>query len=144
MRTWLLIAGFAAIVGLAGQQAEAVTLLGYGTASLIGGDLTDPDNNINDNVPGNPPYYGSGYDFLSASATNELWFSPGSGSEAALDLFDNKVGGGEAKYCCNGGERFIAVQLTPYDSAAEYILTDFTIASDNDSGTTRDPDVWYI
>jgi len=144
MRTLLLMAMLVAVVGLVGQQAEAVTVLGYGTASLIGSDLTDPDNNINDNVPGNPPYYGTGYDFLSASASNENWFSPGKGNEAALDLFDNKVGGGSNKWCCNGGTTFAAVQLTPYSSGAEYILTHFTIASDNDSGTARDPDVWYI
>jgi len=114
MRTLLLMAMLVAVVGLVGQQAEAVTVLGYGTASLIGSDLTDPDNNINDNVPGNPPYYGTGYDFLSASASSENWFSPGKGNEAALDLFDNKVGGGSNKWCCNGGTTFAAVQLTPY------------------------------
>ena len=44
---------------------------------LLGNDLTDINNDINDNVPANPPYFGTGYDFLSASSSIETYFSPG-------------------------------------------------------------------
>jgi len=128
-----------AILLMAAQTSRAAVMLGYGAGALLKSDLTDPDNNINDNVAANPPYYGTGYDWLAAYASTENWFSPGSGSEASLDLFDNKVGSGEAKYCCNGGTQWVAVQLPK-----QYVMTHFTIASDNDSGTNRDPDIWAI
>ena len=137
---------------LCSPTAQAVVVRGYGTANLIGSDLTDPNNNINDNVPGSLPYRGTGYDFVSANASSELYFTPGGGSEGALDLFDNKVGGGEAKWCCNGVPSGAAADLNNLTIGQwvqvtlpeKYALTRFTIASDNDSGDTRDPDQWRI
>lgn len=142
MRSSLALLALLVAVSAMLPQAEAVTVRGYGTGALIGGDLTDPENNINDSVQ-TPPYYGVGYNWLQAFASNENYFttSPPQGgrSEGALDLFDNKVGGGEAKYCCNGGTQLITVRLD-----GQYIITRFTIASDNDVGTQRDPDIWRI
>jgi len=121
--------------------ARAVTILGTGSGALLRSDLTDPENDINDNMPNNPPYYGTGYNFVAAGANQETWFSPGKGGwswhgEAALDLFDNKVGGGEAKWCCGG--QWLWVQFP-----RPIILTHFTIASANDA-SYRDPDIWRI
>lgn len=119
------------------SNALAVTSLGTGTGALLGGDLTDPDNNINDNVPASPNG-GSGFNWVSATATTEPWFSPGIGSEGAFDVFDNKVGGGETKWCCAGPTQSVTVQLPE-----RYVLTHFTIAAGNDV-PGRDPDVWFI
>lgn len=128
----------AVMVLLTSLPAAASTVLGTGTGALLGGDLTDPNNDINDDVPGNPPYFGSGYDFVSADASGESTFSPGSGSEAALDVFDNKVGAGETKWCCDGPPQYVAVEFRQ-----PWVLTHFTIAAGNDV-PDRDPDVWRI
>jgi len=123
---------------LASSPTAASTVLGTGTGALLGGDLTDPNNDIDDDAPGNPPFFGTGYDFVNADASSELTFSPGSGNEAALDLFDNKVEGGETKWCCDGPPQFVAIEFRD-----PWILTHFTIAAGNDV-PERDPDVWRI
>ncbi len=115
---------------------------GTGTGALVGGDLTDPENNINDNVPLSPNG-GSGFNWVTSIATSSNFFTPGkSPGEGALDLFDNKVGGGEAKWYDGGvlpspGYR-VAVQFP-----VQYALTRFTVASANDT-PGRDPDIWRI
>jgi hypothetical protein len=121
--------------------AGAQTVRGYGTGALQLGGLTDPENNGNDSgaedADGNGLFNGIFF------ANQEPTFSNATGggpSEAAFDLFDHKVGGGEAKYCCNGGVQNIGVNF----SGKQFVLTQFNIASDNDSGTARDPDIWAI
>ena len=130
------------LVLAAGSSAEAFTILGTGTTALLDGDLTDPNDTIDDNAgKTTPPYYAIGYDFTSAYASTEPWFSydgTGGRHEASLDIFDNIVAGGRAKYCCGGAPWSVAVQL--HNS---YFLTHFTAASSNDS-PNRDPDVWQI
>lgn len=111
----------------------AVTPLGVGTGALLGGDLTDPGNDINDSRT-----YGQNFDWIDAGASSEPWFTPADGLEAAFDAFDNKVGGGEAKWCCDAAPQNVWVR---FDRA--YQLTHFTIASGNDV-EGRDPTVWYI
>jgi len=119
--------------------AQASTVLGTGTGALIGGDLTDPENDINDGNHPADPYRAANYNWVTAWASTENYMSPNAPSnEASLDIFDNKVGGGEAKYCCGGPPWWVAVELT-----GQYRLTHFTAASSNDSAG-RDPRAWQI
>lgn len=112
-----------------------VTFLGTGTAALIGGDLTDPENDGSDATSA-----GTGFNWTSVSSTTRPYFSApgGTPSEGGLDVFDNKVGGGEAKFCCDGGVWSITVEFPEFVS-----LTHFTITSSNDA-PERDPRVWEI
>ena len=121
-------------------QAEAWTVLGSNTGSLVGGDLTDPENDIVDNT-GAAPYGGSGYNWKSVSSSGSLWFnSYGGSNEAALDLFDNRVGGGGDKWYDGGvSDYWVAVEFDK-----PYTLDSFTIGSGNDSATSRQPDIFQI
>ena len=110
-----------------------VTALGTGTAALLGGDLTDPENNGSDATA-----TGTGFNWASISSSSESYFHSSSNSEGAFDVFDNKVAGGEAKWCCGGGAQSVTVEMT-----GDVSLTHFTIASSNDS-PLRDPRVWSI
>ena len=112
------------------------TVLGTGTTALLGGDLTDPENDGSETGNGGQ---GSRFNWVSATATSEPNFSPGGPSnEGAFDVFDNKVGSGETKWCCSGPDQSVAVEFD-----RPYVLTHFTIASGNDV-PGRDPDVWEI
>lgn len=114
--------------------SSAVTSLGTGTGALVGGDITDPENDIDDTVPG-----GANFNWITATATSEPDFSPGGPTnEAAFDIFDNQVGSGSTKWCCTDAPQNVAVQF-----ALPYILTSFTIAAGNDV-VGRDPTVWFI
>ena len=62
--------------------------LGTGTGSLIGGDLTDPED---DGQPDADQGYNAKF-----SASNEPGFG---GGENAFNVFDNQLGGGNAKWC---------------------------------------------
>ena len=112
-----------------------VTVLGTGTASLLGGDITDYENNGSDATAA-----GSGFDWQSISSSSESYFSnpePGQG-EGAFDVFDNKLGGGEAKWCCDPAPQSVTVEMKyPVQ------LTHFTVSSSNDA-PERDPRVWAI
>ncbi len=127
-----------ALVLVGPAVASAQTLRGYGTGALQLGGLTDPENDGVDSVAnavGNGLFNGIFFANQEPNFTNAI-----TGGEGAFDLFDHKVGGGEAKYCCNGGEQNIGVDF----SGKQFVLTRFNIASDNDSGTARDPDIWAI
>ncbi len=118
-------------------NAFASTILGTGTAALLGGDLSDPANTL-DNTVSTTTASAIPTLWISASATTEPGFSPSEGSERAFDIFDNTVGGGTAKWCCSPAPQSLAIEL--YD---QYVLTHFTIASGNDV-PSRDPDIWSI
>jgi hypothetical protein len=106
---------------------------------LIGGDLTDPENDGDDTEAS-----GAGLNFnANFSASEEAGFSFDGGGdlhEAAFDVFDNLVGGGRAKWCC-GSEVFPLWVQAELDVA--HFLTHFTVASSNDT-PGRDPRVWQI
>jgi hypothetical protein len=119
-----------------------ITVLGTGSAALIGGDATDPENDINDNLTtgGNA---GSGFNWVATytNSTKNYFNGPSQTTgtnEGVLNLFDNKVGGGEAKWCCEAAPRFITVEF-----AAPVSLAYFTLASGNDS-LERSPSEWEI
>lgn len=108
-----------------------LTVRGNGAANLIGaGDLTDPEHTANDVT-------GTGFDWVNIFSSTGG--APSSTTEASGgNVFDNKVGGGEAKWCCNAPPQFVTVEFSPYTS-----LQYFTITSSNDS-PDRDPRVWEI
>ena len=108
----------------------ARVILGTGTASLIGGDLTDEDD---DGIDGTDDAAGN-WDWTSILASSENAWT----SEGAYNVFDNKVGSGDSKWCCEGPTQWIYVQFS-----TSYVLTHFTITSGNDAGD-RDPDQWEI
>ena len=112
------------------SEVNAKVILGTGTSSLIGGDLTDPED---DGVDGTDGAAGN-WNWTSILASSEnAWIS-----EGAYNVFDNQVGGGDMKWCCEGPTQSIYVQFS-----TTYVLTHFTITSGNDAGG-RDPDQWEI
>ena len=115
-----------------GQQAEAVVVLGNGTGALLGGDLTDPEND------------GAADADINYNATFRANDEPGfGGGEFSFNVFDNRLGGGNNKWCCNKADGKTLWVEADFGSR-QYILTHFTLSSDNDSGTNRDPDIWQI
>ena len=68
--------------------AQAEKVLGVGTDSLLGGDLTDPEDDGN-------PEADEGYNAI-FSANEEPGFA---GGENAFNVFDNVLGPGNAKWC---------------------------------------------
>ncbi|QJE97464.1 discoidin domain-containing protein [Luteolibacter luteus] len=110
-----------------------ITNLGTGTGALLDFDLTDPENDGSDATA-----EGSGFNWVSVTSNGAAaLFSPG---ESAANVFDNKVGGGEMKWCCGGNSapQNITVEFSQYTS-----LQYFTITSSNDA-PERDPRVWEI
>ena len=104
-----------------------ITSLGTGSNALLGGDLTDPEN---DGVDGQM----TNWNWVSISSSSE----PTWGGEGAFNIFDNKVGAGQDKWCCNAPPQMITVEF-----AEAYSLTHFTLSSGNDV-PNRDPTLWSI
>jgi VCBS repeat-containing protein len=109
------------------NTGTAGTILGTGNGSLLGGDLTDPENDgaADANTNYNANFF----------ASNDPNFG---GGEFAFNVFDNRTGGGNDKWCCANATQWVAAE---FDQA--YELTHFTITSGNDAGQ-RQPDVWEI
>lgn len=108
-------------------------------SGLVGGDLTDPENDGVD-IAG---AVGLNFNWVSISSSSESYFSDASSAgtaqnEGAFDVFDNKVGGGEAKWCCSGAPQDLTVEF-----AEPVSITNFTMTSGNDT-PTRDPINWEI
>lgn len=116
---------FAAAAMLAGS-ANAVTVRGWGTGALVGHDLTDPENNGQHNA------------YVNYNAVFRSSVEPYFGAEGAFNVFDNLVGPGDDKWCCdmNG---WVEADF----GSTRYQLTSFTVASANDV-PERDSDKWQI
>lgn len=119
-------------------NGTTLTILGTGTAALLDSDLTDPENNGNDSIP-----QGSNFNWTGITSSNKSFFHvAGTGEAGAFDVFDNKVGNGEEKWCCDGvpagGSQWVTVE---FDAVVS--LTHFTITTSGDS-PQRDPRVWRI
>ena len=107
-------------------------------AGPLGGDLTDPEN---DGVEGAtvppagdvPQTAGIGFNWVSISASSEEYFTGFGGSEGSFDLFDNEIGGGAAKLCCDAAPQDVTVG---FEEAVS--ITHFTLTSSNDT-PARDP-----
>ncbi|MEX2215667.1 MAG: PEP-CTERM sorting domain-containing protein [Phycisphaeraceae bacterium] len=148
MNKWMVAMIVAASASLAGQNAQALTVLGTGNAALVGNDLTDLGNN---GVEGSyaPPGNLGGFDAV-FFASNEAAFG---GGENAFNVFDNLTGGGNNKWCCGAGPADPAIGKTQIDpqivganfatTLGQRVLTAFTLTSSNDT-PARDPRVWAI
>ncbi len=114
--------------------APAYEILGTGTESLIGNDLTDLGDD-------GDPEFDDGYDAI-FDANDEPGFG---GGEFAFNVFDNRLGPSNDKWCCGVGggisednPMWVSAQLpTPH------FLTGFTVSSANDV-PERDPIHWSI
>jgi len=139
-RFWLAgLTSALALLGL-GSQAQTLTanieILGVGAESLLGSDLTDPENDGEDALgsSGSPTW-----NWVEITASHEPDFE---GGENSFNIFDNKVGGGNDKWCCDDptvdNPVWVSVKFPKPVS-----LTHFTVSSGNDS-PDRDPTDWAI
>jgi hypothetical protein len=138
------LSGVAALVAVLGMTAQGqsttpnvtVEILGTGAESLLGGDLTDPENDGFDGPGGGTD---PSWNWAEITASHEPDFE---GAESAFNIFDNKVGGGSNKWCCDDPTEeapvWVAVKFRQPVS-----LTHFTVTSGNDS-PDRDPTHWAI
>ncbi len=130
------------MVFFVGAAARAFEILGTGTGSLLGGDLTDPED---DGDPEADEGYNAVFD-----ASHEPGFgsenaepSPGNG-ESAFNVFDNLLGPANDKWCCGPLDPIPDDGLwvtAQFDQP--YLLTHFTVSSANDA-PARDPTVWAV
>jgi hypothetical protein len=104
---------------------------------LIGGDLTDPEDDGIDTED----TAGTNFNWVSIASSSKSFFTDatvGVSNEGAFDVFDNKVGGGEAKWCCDDAPQDLTVEF-----ADPVSITHFTMTSSNDT-PGRDPLDWEI
>lgn len=113
----------------------SIEVLGIGAESLVGSDLTDPENDGNEAAGAADP----SWNWVGITSSHESFFD---GAEGAFNIFDNTVGGGASKWCCDdptpGNPVWVAVQFPRPVS-----INRFTITSGNDS-PDRDPTDWAI
>ena len=115
------------------RVANASTILGTGTAALLGRDLTDPEND-------GAPDANTGYN-ATFTSSEEPGFG---GGEFAFNVFDNQVGGGNAKWCCGDLNNFPTNPISiDANIGIPVVLSHFTLTSGNDT-PERDPRVWQI
>lgn len=112
---------------LVSSAAQAVVVRGTGTGALVGSDLTDPENNGNAEA-------NVGYNATFRSSVEQGF----GGAEYAFNVFDNRVGGGNDKWCCDSN-----VWVEANFGTQRYNLTKFTATSGNDT-PGRDSDIWRI
>ena len=126
----LMITGF---VISTSDMAQAEEILGVGTDALIGGDLTDPED---DGAPDLDENYNAIF-----SANDK----PGFGDrELAFNVFDNILGGGNAKWCCGPADGIPDEGLhVTAEFEKVHALTHFTVSSGNDAAG-RDPTAWEV
>lgn len=113
-----------------------VDILGTGAESLLGSDLTDPENDGEDALGSAAS---ATWNWRSITSSHEPDFE---GGENSFNIFDNKVGGGNNKWCCDDptvdNPVWVSVEFRQAVS-----LTHFTVTSGNDS-PDRDPTNWAI
>ena len=116
-------------------KENTIEILGVGADFLIGGDLTDPEDDGNEAAGPEDP----SWNWTSIESNIEPGFE---GGEFSYNIFDNAVGGGNAKWCCDD-----PTDENPYWVAVSFAnpvaLTHFTITSGNDT-PDRDPIRWAI
>ena len=138
MKIMSVLAGFVlmiafCVIGNPINIAQAEEVLGTGTSSLLGGDLTDPEDD-------GAPDADEGYNAI-FTANEEPGFG---GGEFSFNVFDNRLGPGNDKWCCGrgGGIPEEGLHITA-EFAEAYALTHFTLSSANDV-PARDPTVWEV
>jgi hypothetical protein len=133
----MVLAGFVLMIACfvigTSDVAQAWEILGTGTESLLGGDLTDPEDD-------GDPEADAGYNVI-FSSNDEPGFA---GGEFSFNVFDNVVGGGNDKWCCGpgGGIPDEGLHIT-VELDSPVALTHFTLSSANDV-PARDPSEWAI
>ncbi len=139
----LRLLGLTAALALPGWSSQAQTtpgvtveILGLDAASLLGGDLTDPENDGLDEAGASTD---PSWNWKSINSSHEPDFE---GSESSFNIFDNKVGGGADKWCCDDPTVDIPVWVA-VEFKQPVSLTHFTVTSGNDS-PDRDPTDWAI
>ena len=137
MKIMMVLAGFVLMIAYlfisTSDIAQAEEVLGVGTDSLLGGDLTDPEDD-------GDPEADKNYDAI-FSANDEPGFA---GGENAFNVFDNRLGPSNDKWCCGrgGGIPKEGLHVTA-EFEDPYALTHFTVSSANDV-PARDPTEWEI
>ena len=135
-----------AVFALSGMDAGASAILGIGTGALLGNDITDPEDDINDNTGdllSGTASSGENFNWISSAASGQNYFGDPSNTnrQGALDLFDNKADGTtNSKWCCTGTG---TPQYVTLEFADMYVLTHFTITSGGDAAWRR-PTAWEI
>lgn len=123
------------------ERKVMAVILGTGNGALLGGDLTDPQN---DGAADANTNYNAIF-----RASHEADFG---GGEFAFNVFDNQTGGGNAKWCCDspgaadrpdlnnpgGGTIWVDAEFP-----VATVLSRFTVTSGNDA-PERDADQWRI
>ncbi|WP_426191845.1 PEP-CTERM sorting domain-containing protein [Massilia sp. DWR3-1-1] len=107
--------------------AHASVIRGIGTGALVGGDLTDPENNGNPNANVN-------YNAVFRSSDSQ-----GFNGEGPFNVFDNQLGATVNKWCCGAGTVWVEADF----GAKRFTLSSFTAASANDT-PGRDSSNWQI
>lgn len=123
-----------AAYSLSTPQRTAGTILGTGTGALLGGDSTDPENDGAADANTN-------YNVVQFIGNQEPAFGAG---EAAFNVFDNRVGPSNDKWCC--GDPVLMASDGLYvgaQFASAGLLDRFTVTSSNDT-PGRDPIRWAI
>lgn len=115
------------LTALLATGAQASLVRGTGTGALVGGDLTDPEND------GNPDAYFNYNAVFRSSDANAF------NGEGPYNVFDNRLGGGIDKWCCGSGNVWVEADF----GATKYNLTSFTASSANDV-PARDSLNWKI
>ena len=113
-----------------------IEVLGVGAEFLLGSDLTDKENDGLDELgAASDP----SWNWASISSSHEPDFE---GGENSFNIFDNKVGGGNDKWCCDDPTAdnpvWVAVEFPNPVS-----ISSFTVTSGNDT-PGRDPTDWAI
>ena len=137
MKIILVLAGFVLMIAYfvisTSDMAQAEEVLGTGTDELLGGDLTDPED---DGDPESDKDYNAIF-----SANDEPGFA---GGEFSFNVFDNRLGPSNDKWCCGRGGGIPDEGLHVTAEFEElYALTHFTVSSANDV-PPRDPTVWEV
>jgi hypothetical protein len=137
MKIMLVLAGLVLVIAYfvisTSDIAQASKVLGVGTGSLIGGDLTDPEDD-------GDPEQDKGYN-AKFSSNDEPGFG---GGEFAFNVFDNRLGPSNDKWCCGPGGGIPKEGLWVTDELEKpHLLTHFTVSSANDV-PGRDPTDWEV
>ena len=110
------------------ESSPAPIVLGTGTEALLGGDLTDPEND------GNPEEL-TGYNVTIENGNDE------EKPDDIEDLVDNLLGETSDDWCCaDRGETARAF----FEFDEPVVITHFTIASGSSTSRTYDPRHWAI
>jgi hypothetical protein len=132
-----------AVATMVSGAARAYEILGTGTESLLGGDLTDPEDD-------GDPEADDGYNAIFDSnhepgfGSDEADPASAGAGESAFNVFDNELGPANAKWCCGmpGGVPEEGLWVTA-EFDQPYLLTHFTVSSANDE-PNRDPSAWAV